>query len=122
MKKILIIDDDISVGEVLKDFLDELGYRTFYAADAKNGIIIAERERPDLILLDVLMPQIGGLEALKRIKEILPDVIVVVMSGLQDEQVAKQAIRRGAYDYITKPFDLIYVQSNLLARIFPEEV
>lgn len=121
MKKILVIDDEMAVGEIIKDFLDELGYQTFIAQDAIVGMKLVEKEKPDLILLDVLMPKIGGLEALRRIKEIHPESIVVVMSGLQDEQIAKQAIRRGAYDFISKPFDLIQIQQGLLARIFPEE-
>ena len=111
----------MAVGEIVKDFLDELGYQTFIAQDAIVGMKLVEKEKPDLILLDVLMPKIGGLEALRRIKEIYPEAIIVVMSGLQDEQIAKQAIRRGAYDYISKPFDLIQIQKDLLARIFPEE-
>ena len=121
MKKILVIDDELTIGEIVKDYLDEMGYRTFISTDAMTGLKLIEKERPDLVLLDVLMPEVGGLECLRRIKEIRPETLVVVVSGLQDEQIAKQAIRRGAYDYITKPFDLEYLQENILARVFPDE-
>ena len=119
MKKILVIDDELSIGELVKDFLDDSGYQTFIATDALTGLEIVKKEKPDLVFLDVLMPRVGGLECLRRIKEISRDTIVVVVSALQDEEIAKQAIRRGAYDYLTKPFDLAYLQDNLLPRIFP---
>ena len=118
-KKILIIDDEPEIGEIVKDFLNDLNYTTMIAGDATEGLALAQSEKPDLVLLDILMPQISGMECLKQIKELRPETIVVVISGLQDEQLAKQAIRRGAYDYIVKPFDLNFLQNNLLARIFP---
>lgn len=122
MKKVLVIDDELTFGEIVKDYLDEMGFQTLIATNAKTGLKLVQKERPDLILLDVLMPEIGGLECLRRIKMMSPDTIVVVISGLQDEQIARQAIRRGAFDYVTKPFDLAYLQENLIARIFPESV
>ena len=119
MKKILVIDDESSTGEIIQDFLSDLGYQTLIATDAKRGMELVELENPDLILLDILMPGISGLECLRRIKSMKPDAIVVVVSGLKEEETAKEAIRGGAYDYLTKPFDLSYLQSDLLARIFP---
>ena len=119
MPKILIIDDELPVCEVIKDFLDEHGFRTFIATDALKGIDILKKEKPDLVFLDILMPRVGGLECLHLIKDVRPETVVVVISGLQDEQIAKQAIRRGAYDYITKPFDLAYLRENVLNRLFP---
>ena len=121
MKRVLVIDDELTIGELIKDYLDEVGYRTFVAMNAAAGLKLLEKEKPDLILLDVLMPETGGLECLRRIKERQPDSLVIMMSALQDEQIAKQAIRRGAFDYITKPFDLNYLHDQILARIFPEE-
>ena len=117
-KKIVVIDDEPEVCDLLKDFLELNGYQASVANRAADGLKIIEKESPDLVLLDIVMPQIDGLECLARIKKIKPDVIVVIISGLQDEKIAKEAIRRGAYDYIAKPFDFTYLRNNVLSRIF----
>ena len=118
MRKILVVDDELSLCELIKDYLDEEGYRTFIATTAAGGLAAVKKELPDLILLDILMPEVGGLECLKRIKQLHPETIVVVMSGLNDEEIARQAIRRGAFDYIHKPFNLRDLQERILDRIF----
>ena len=118
MKKILVIDDEMSLCELIKDYLDEEGYRTFIATTAASGLALAKKEAPDLVMLDILMPEVGGLECLKRIKQMNPETIVVVVSGIADEEIARQAIRRGAFDYIHKPFNLRDLQERILDRIF----
>ena len=117
-KKVLIIDDEIAVGNLMKDYLEGSGCQVFVALDPNNGLDLVRKEKPNLVFLDVLMPKMGGLECLKYIKEIYPEAIVVIVSGLQNEGIAKEAIEQGAYDYITKPFDFTYLQSNILDRIF----
>ncbi len=118
MRKILIIDDEMEVCELLADFLKLQGYHTFKASRAKDGLSLAESEKPDVVLLDIMMPEIDGLECLQRIRKSSPESIVIMVSGLKDEKIAKEAIRRGAYDYIAKPFDLSYLKENILGRIF----
>ena len=117
-RKILIIDDEITIANMIKDYLDLEGYQTFIALDPLRGIELAKKEKPDLIMLDVLMPKMGGLECLQKIRAVYPEAIIIVVSGLQNEGIAKEAIEQGAYDYITKPFDFQYLQSNILDRIF----
>lgn len=117
-KKIVVIDDEVSVGETIRDFLIDEGYEAFVASEAKKGLELVVQEKPELVLLDLLMPQIGGIEVLKRIKEVRPETFVVVISGLTDEEIAKQAIRRGAFDYVTKPFDLVELKEKILDRVF----
>ena len=117
MKKILVIDDEPIAGSLIKDFLEGRDYKVFAATQAKVGLEIAAKEKPDLVFLDMLMPQIGGMECLQRIKADSPETIVIILSGLQNEDIAKQALALGAYDYIVKPFNLHAIE-NLLARIF----
>src|SRR4051812_46883039 len=117
MKKILIVDDEPLTGRLIKDFLEDQEYEVLVATQALLGLEIVEKEKPDLVLLDMLMPRIGGLECLARIKKFAPETIVIMLSGLQNEEVAKQALELGAYDYLTKPFNLHSIE-NLLARIF----
>ncbi len=119
MKKILVIDDEIDVGELLSDFLRLQGYDVSAASRAVEGLASVEKEKPDLVLLDIMMPEIDGLECLRRIRKASPDTLVIMVSGIKDEKVAKEAIWRGAYDYLAKPFDLSFLKDNLLARIFP---
>ena len=118
MKKILVVDDEPDVGELLKDFLQAAGYHILLARDAQTGFQLLEAERPDAVLLDIVMPKVDGLEFLQRIKKTYPETIVVMMSGLQNEEIAREAIRQGAYEYLTKPFDFYYLQNSILARIF----
>ena len=118
MRKILVIDDEPEVCELLVDFLSMQGYHAIKASRAVEGLALAENEKPDLVLLDIMMPEIDGLECLRGIRKSSPDSIVIMVSGLKDEKIAKEAIRYGAYDYVSKPFDLSYVK-NLVARIFP---
>ena len=119
MRKILIIDDEPEVCELLSDFLKMQGYEALTAVRSEDGLALVETEKPDLVLLDIMMPQIDGLECLQRIRKLKPDTIVIMVSGIKDEKIAKEAIRRGAYDFLGKPFDLSYLKDNLLARIFP---
>ena len=115
----MIIDDEPEVCELLADFLKMHGYQAFTAVRAVDGLTLAGTEKPDLVLLDIMMPEIDGLECLQRIRKSSPDSIVIMVSGLKDEKIAKEAIRRGAYDYVAKPFDLAFLRNTLLARIFP---
>ena len=117
MKKILVIDDEPIAGALIRDFLEGRDYKVLVATQAPVGLEIASKEKPDLVLLDMLMPKISGLECLERIKKESPETIVIILSGLQNEEIAKQALALGAYDYIIKPFDLRAIE-NLLARIF----
>jgi two-component system response regulator AtoC len=119
-KKILIIDDEFDICDLIKDCLADKGYAVFTANDAKTGLEIVQVETPHLVLLDLLLPGIGGMECLRRIKEDQPETIVIVLTGMKDENTAKEAIRRGAYDFVTKPFDLNTFESTVLARDFPE--
>ena len=118
-KKVLVIDDEPAMGEVIQDFLDQNGFKTFTATHANQGLEIVEKENPDVILLDIIMPEVSGLDCLKKIKASHPNTIVIIISGLQDQEIAKQALKEGAYDYLTKPFELSYLLDHFLARLFP---
>ena len=117
-KVILIIDDEPTIGEMVQDYLKLLGFTAFYAENAEKGIEVIKKEKPSMVLLDVLMPRISGIECLKMIKVVSPETIVVMATAVHDEKTAKQAIEYGAYDYITKPIDFNYLKENVLSRVF----
>src|SRR5687767_11629779 len=111
MKKILVIDDEPVTGQLIKDFLEGQDYNVLLATQAAEGLKIAEKERPDVIFLDMLMPRISGMECLQQIKKTIPESIVIMLSGLQSDDIAKEALGHGAYDYLTKPFNLHSLES-----------
>lgn len=119
MPKILVVDDEADVVELVQNFLENNGYQVITATSASRAFELVDLEKPDLVFLDVVMPGIDGLQCLKQIRKMHPECIVIMVSGLHDENVAKEAIRCGAYDYLTKPFDLQFILNDLLPRIFP---
>ena len=105
--KILIADDDIDILTALEDRLRKRGYDTVTAQDGIQALARAEQDSPHLMLLDLDMPRLTGLEVLKRLPHIRPieDFPVIVMTGHGSIEVAVEAIKEGAYDILTKPLD-----------------
>jgi len=102
---ILIVDDEESVRESLYSWFIEDGYHVNSAENAKTALSMLETESYDIILADIKMPGMDGLEMLRRIKQIKADSIVIVMTAFATVDTAVQALKDGAFDYITKPFD-----------------
>jgi DNA-binding response OmpR family regulator len=107
--KILVVDDEPSVAEVLTEFFTSKGYEVISASGGLEGLSKAEKHRPDVILLDVRMPDMDGITVLRRIREVNPWVGILMMSGNSDTEAAKEALQLGAFDYILKPFDFDYL-------------
>ena len=104
--KILIVDDDNSTLKMLEEFLLEEGYCVLTASDGLEAVKTIQKEDLDIILTDLRMPGIGGIEVLKAAKKVNQCVHVVIVTGYASLDTALQAIKEGAYDYITKPFML----------------
>jgi len=103
--KILIIDDDTSLRRVLEFNLQEEGYEVFAAADGEEGLRIFDEQQPDLVITDLKMPGISGFQVLGAVKERSPQVPVMVLTAFGAVETAVEAMKLGAYDYITKPFN-----------------
>ncbi len=106
MKNILIVDDEASIRESLMGILQDEGFRTSFARNGEEGLTMVKEESPDLVLLDIWMPGIDGIETLRRIKEAHPDQLVVMMSGHGTIESAVKATKLGAFDFIEKPLSL----------------
>jgi two-component system response regulator PilR (NtrC family) len=104
--KILIVEDEKSMREVLKILLEGEGHEVTTASDGLEGISLIEKDIFDLIITDMKMPKADGFEVLKRIKEISPDTIVIMITAFGNTETAIEAMKMGAYDYITKPFNI----------------
>ncbi len=112
--RILVVDDEPAVCDLLKDFLEARGYTVITASSGPEALRAVEAERPRLILLDVLMPEMSGLEALTRVRQIDRTLGVIMLTAVVDERIAQEAMQQGAYDYVTKPVDLGYLELSIL--------
>jgi len=126
-KTILIIDDEASIRESLSGILADEGFQALSAEDGQQGLSLLEEEQVDLVLLDIWMPGLDGLEVLKRIKESQADLPVIMISGHGTIETAVQATKMGAYDFIEKPpsYDKIILSINNaldLARLKKENL
>ena len=113
MKKILIVDDDSSIVEVLKIILEEQGYETFNISEGAYVSEVVGEEKPDLILLDMMLPGISGVNVCKQLKTnpLTLDIPIILFSASTDiDTVWKES---GADDYVAKPFDI----DNLMGKI-----
>ena len=104
-KTILLVDDDASLRRVLAHHLSEAGYRVLTAADGKTGLELFTEEQVDMVITDIQMPELSGLELLRRISVMSPDAMVLVITAYGSIETAVEAMKLGAYDYITKPFN-----------------
>ncbi|MDO8897472.1 MAG: sigma-54 dependent transcriptional regulator, partial [Bacteroidales bacterium] len=102
---LLVVDDEESVRDSLHNWFLEDGYNVACAESAKEALALLENESFDIILTDIKMPGMDGLEMLKRIKTLKPDAVVIVMTAFATVDTAVQALKDGAFDYVTKPFD-----------------
>jgi len=102
---ILIVDDEAVVRDSLGKWLSEEGYAVETASTAREALFKLPSERWDLALLDIKMPGMDGLELERKIREVHPEIIIIIMTGYASVETAVQALKDGAYDYITKPFD-----------------
>ncbi len=103
---LLIIDDERSIREACREVAQSLGFNAFVADSTEHGYRLLEVQSVDAVLLDLRLPGAGGLEAMRRIKERRPEAIVIVVTGYGTVQTAVQAMKNGAYDYVTKPFSV----------------
>lgn len=118
---ILIVDDEESVRDSLSSWFIEDGYRVECAENAKKALSILESDTFDIILTDLKMPGMDGLELLQRIKTLNKDSIIIVMTAFASVDTAVKALKEGAFDYVTKPFDpddLSHLIRNATKQIF----
>ena len=106
MDKILVVDDEKSMRDFLSIVLKKEGYSVTTAEDGETAGRLIRKEMFDLVLTDVKMPKIGGLQVLKTVKEASPDTLVLMITAFASTETAIEAMKEGAYDYLTKPFQI----------------
>jgi two-component system response regulator PilR (NtrC family) len=110
VEKILVVDDEPSLRDVLGIMLKKAGYTTTLASDGEEAVSQVNKEIYDLVITDLKMPGIGGMEVLKAVKSASPDTVVLVVTAFGSPDTAVEAMKLGAYDYLTKPFQVDEVQ------------
>jgi len=110
---VLVIDDEESIREGCRQLLEYQGYRVAVVSDGEWGLRLVEQTRPDLVLVDLRMPGMDGLEVLRRIRRTAPGIATIIITGYAAVESATEAMRLGACDYIGKPFD----EKELLAAV-----
>jgi DNA-binding response OmpR family regulator len=104
--RILVVDDEPEVTSTIADVLVELGYVVEIAGDGAEAIGLVSQFRPEVVLLDVLMPGVSGAEVLAWLRQEHPGISVVMVTGQTDEDTARALLASGAFDYIRKPFEV----------------
>jgi two-component system, NtrC family, response regulator PilR len=110
VEKILVVDDEKSMCDFLSIVLKKEGYSVTTAEDGESAIRLIRKEPFDLVLSDVKMPKVSGIQVLKAVKKVSPDTIVVMITAFASTETAIEAIKEGAYDYLTKPFQVEEVE------------
>ncbi len=117
MAGILVVDDELSMREFLKILLEKEGHRVTTAAEGKSALALAEQAPFDLLISDIRMPGMTGLELLARIKELRPETAVIMITAFASPDDAVTAMKHGAFDYITKPFNVEEIKKVIRAAM-----
>ena len=119
--KILIVDDETDVCEVISRFLQKRGYTAAIANSGQEALSKLSKENPSLVLLDIRMPDMDGVECLRQIKARDKKIIVIMVTCVTDIDTAKKAVELGAIDYITKPISFEALQTAISTYLFLKE-
>jgi len=124
--KILVVEDEKSMREVLKILLDGENYEVMTASDGLEGLSSLDKDIFDLVITDMKMPKADGFQVLKKVKEISPDTIVIMITAFGTKETAIEAMKLGAYDYINKPFNIdeirLIVRRSLEKKRLSDEI
>jgi len=113
MASILVVDDELSIREFLQIMLEREGYEVSCVANGKEAINLFRKKKYNVVLADIRMPKVDGFEVLKRIKEISPETSVIMITAYASFESAVKSMKEGAYDYITKPFNVDEVKMTV---------
>ncbi len=117
MSKILVVDDEVKACELLKRFLEKKGYEVITSSSGEDAIEKVKNEKPDAMLLDIRMPGMEGTEVLKRVREFDKDVGIIMVTAVKEEEIGKEALKKGADEYIIKPIDFDYLETSVLVDL-----
>ena len=120
--RVLVVDDELAFRKMVVEHLEEKGFQVLEAKDGEEALAVLGEFKPDIILLDIMMEGIGGIETLRRIKAAHPEICVVMVTAVEDLDSARGALAIGAADYITKPFPFQYLDSVLEVHMMMDDI
>lgn len=118
--KVLIVDDQYGIRILLQEVLSKEGYVVFQAENGQTALDIIAKEKPDLVLLDMKIPGMDGLEILRRLRFIEPDTKVIMMTAYGELDLMKEATALGVVIHFTKPFDIEELKAAVRAQLLPK--
>ena len=121
MTKILVVDDEVKECELLRRFFEKKDHTVITANSGMDAIEKVQNESPDIMLLDIRMPGMDGMEVLKCIREFNKKIGIIMVTAVMDEDIAKSAMKLGADEYITKPIDLEHLEMHVLVDLIMRE-
>lgn len=113
----LVVDDELRICDFLKGFFTTKGYQVSSATSGEEALVQAPAIKPQIILLDIRMPGMSGLDTLSKLKALLPDTKVIMVTALDDDTLMVEARSRGAADYVTKPFSFDYLEGSVMRKL-----
>ena len=117
LTRMLIVDDELGICDFLRSFFSRRGYEVRIACSGEEALQVAEQFQPRVMLLDIRMPGMSGLEVLERLHATDPDCKIIMTTAVMEESLMERARRLGASDYITKPFSLDYLERDVLSKL-----
>ena len=125
MIKFLVVDDEKGVSDQLRDFFGKRGYNVFAATSGDEALRLVKKEKPNIVILDIVMVGMTGIEVLRETKKINPKIRVIMLTALEDDKTRSICKELGASAYITKPYnfeDVLKAARKLVNEIYDEEV
>ncbi len=115
--KILVVDDEPDIVVLISSFLAEEGFKVYTATRPQQALEHLKNYLIDLAIIDIAMPEMNGIELLKKMKEIKPNLEAIMITAYKDAEKVVEAFRLGAFDCIFKPFDLKYLRTAIMAKM-----
>jgi DNA-binding response OmpR family regulator len=117
MAVVLVVEDEPNIAEIIAEIVEQLNHDVRLAATAAEAVAITRAERPDAILLDIILPDGRGTTVLDQLHALRPDVPIIMVTANADEELARETLKRGAMDYVMKPFNIPQLAQILEAAL-----
>ena len=117
MSRVLVVEDSDSACDLIRDFLESKGYDVFLSRTGEDALAKVRELKPDVMLLDIVLPGIDGMEVLRRVRQFNDKIGIIMVTGINDESEAKEALKKGADNYLTKSINFDYLEMCLLVDL-----
>jgi DNA-binding response OmpR family regulator len=117
MSRVLVVDDSESVCDLFRDFLESKGYDVLLSRTGEDALAKVRDLKPDVMLLDIGLPGVDGMEVLRRVRKFDEEISIIMITGVNDENMGRDALKKGADDYLTKSINFDYLEMCLLVDL-----